>query len=305
MIQTSVRSLLFVLLTFATMIAPSLASAQAKSAAKSTPKSAPKAQTAIDLSTPQPSVDASALDLVPSIAVLPTTDENLFEKYFRDMYSPFVNPTTLTLLAGGTVSTVALLATGKDFQDKVLENAATEQPLGRASVIGDYAGQMVPNVAYLGYHGIAYLFNKDPVSRFRAELMLRSTLSATSMSTILKATVREPRPSNPSELTSFPSGHSTSIFAFATAIAAAHGVYWGAGAYVLAGYVAFSRMNDNRHRLHDVVAGATIGSMYGLAVYERMRDAAVPSLKTADKFRYDIMPVVSNDAAVLNFSATF
>ena len=39
----------------------------------------------------------------------------------------------------------------------------------------------------------------------------------------------------------------------------------------LAGTVALSRMNDNKHYLHDVVAGATIGTAYGLGIYFRRK----------------------------------
>jgi membrane-associated phospholipid phosphatase len=240
-----------------------------------------------------------------SVAVLPSTRENIFQTYFRDLYSPFVDPLTLSIFAGGTISTVTLLATGKDFEDHVLERASTEKPLGDTSQYGDIAGQMAPNVLYFVYYGGSYLFTKDPLSAFRAEMMFRATLAATSLSTILKTTVREPRPGVSNELTSFPSGHATSIFAFATTVAAMHGVYWGAGAFGLASFVAFSRMNDNRHRLHDVVAGATIGSMYGLSVYQRMRNAAVPSDKTAKSFDYEFVPVATDDGAILGLSATF
>jgi membrane-associated phospholipid phosphatase len=248
-------------------------------------------------------MQAHAVTEPDSVAELPSTDETLIQKFYRDLYSPFVNPVTLATLAGGTVSTLTLLATHKDFEDKLLENAATEQPLGRFSVVGDVMGQMVPNVAYTAWFAGKYLFTKDPLAAFRAEMMFRATLSATTMSTILKATIREPRPGNDHELTSFPSGHSTSIFSFATIVAAMHGRYWGIGAFTMATFVAFSRMNDNRHRLHDVVAGATLGSIYGLAVYDRMRDRAVPSIKTA--FQYELMPMITDDGAMLGLAASF
>ncbi len=238
-----------------------------------------------------------------AVAERPSSDENLLEKYLHDMYSPFTNPMTLSIFAGGTLSTLTLLATHKDFEDKLLEDAAKDRPLGRTAVFGDVMGQMVPNVAYTAWFAGRYLITKDPLALFRAEMMFRATLAATSMSTILKATVREPRPSNPHELTSFPSGHTTSIFSFATIVAAMHGRYWGVGAYALAGFVAFSRMNDNRHRLHDITAGATIGAMYGLAIYDRMLEKAAPSVKTA--FQYEITPMLTDDGAMLGLAATF
>lgn len=240
-----------------------------------------------------------------SVAQFPATKETLFQKYFRDLYAPYVNPSTLAIFAGGTVSTLTLLATHKDFEDPLLENVSTTQPLGGSSTIGDIAGQMVPNVLYAGYNGLSYYFSKNPLAETRMEMMIRSTLSATTLSTILKLSVREPRPKNDSELTSFPSGHATSIFAFATTVAAMHGIYWGASAYALAAFVGFSRMNDNRHRLHDVVAGATIGSMYGLAVYHRMKEETEPSPQLVKQFRYDVTPVAIDDGGYLSLSATF
>jgi membrane-associated phospholipid phosphatase len=239
-----------------------------------------------------------------SVAELPSSSENLIQKFYRDLYSPFVNPTTLATFAGGTVSTLTLFATHKDFEDKLLEDTANEKPLGEFSQVGDIMGQMVPNVAYTAWFAGRYFITKDPLAAFRAEMMFRATLSSAALSTFLKLTVREPRPKSDQELTSFPSGHSTSIFAFATAIAAMHGRYWGLGAYTLATFVAVSRMNDNRHRLHDVLAGATIGSIYGLAIYDRMSEnALLPTLKTAR--RYEVIPIVTDGGAMLSLAGSF
>ena len=65
---------------------------------------------------------------------------------------------------------------------------------------------------------------------------------------------------------SFPSGHATTAFAFAGVIAAEHGWVYGTPAMLLAAFVGYSRINDNQHRTHDVIAGATIGltSAYGI-----------------------------------------
>ncbi len=248
----------------------------------------------------------AAASLQPSVLARPS-EENIFQTYGRDLSSPFLNPVSLKIFGGGTLATLTLLATAKDFEDHVLEDASTQRPLGSTSKIGDIAGQLVPNLLYFGYFGTSYLFTKDPNSKFRAELMFRATLSATTMSTFLKYTVREPRPGSADDLTSFPSGHSTSIFAFATAVAALHGPYWGGAAFALGSFVAYSRMNDNRHRLHDVVAGATIGTMYGLSVYQRMAnlDTARGLAKPASRFEYQIIPIATDDGAMLGLSGTF
>jgi len=59
---------------------------------------------------------------------------------------------------------------------------------------------------------------------------------------------------------SLPSGHSALAFAFATSLADdIHQPLATVGLYTLAGGVAWSRVNDNRHWLSDVAAGALVG----------------------------------------------
>ena len=57
-----------------------------------------------------------------------------------------------------------------------------------------------------------------------------------------------------------PSGHTTMAFALATALADdIHNTWAGVGLYTIASGVAWSRLNDNRHWLSDVAAGAVVG----------------------------------------------
>ena len=57
-----------------------------------------------------------------------------------------------------------------------------------------------------------------------------------------------------------PSGHSTVAFALATSLADDINRTWASvGLYTVATGVAWSRLNDNRHWLSDVAAGALIG----------------------------------------------
>lgn len=59
---------------------------------------------------------------------------------------------------------------------------------------------------------------------------------------------------------SFPSGHTMTAFALATGVSdEVHSLPVTIGMYTLATGVAWSRMNDNKHWLSDVVAGAAIG----------------------------------------------
>ena len=102
--------------------------------------------------------------------------------------------------------------------------------------------------------------------------MLKSTFYSSLVTETLKPIVREPRPSDSSDKSSFPSGHSTRAFAFAATVNELHGTTWGIPAYALATAVAYSRMNDNRHYVHDVLAGAAIGASYGISIARRYKD---------------------------------
>ncbi len=209
-----------------------------------------------------------------SFAQIESSSETIPEMVGKDFVSPFTTEAKWIFLSGSAL-TAALLV----FEDSVIETTQSEvvedHPLGRFSKIGDLSGQMYPNGLYaLGMLGVGLFTNSEKKTLYlgRSALMVKATLYSVFLTTALKYSVREPRPSNGNERNSFPSGHATTAFAFATVVGAEHDWYWGALAYSLAGLVAFSRMNDNRHYIHDVVAGATIGMSYGLGLYFRKND---------------------------------
>ncbi|MEI8346006.1 MAG: phosphatase PAP2 family protein [Pseudomonadota bacterium] len=169
------------------------------------------------------------------------------------------------LVYAGTLSTLTLLY----FDDQTIDPAqekAKKKPLKQYSKVGDYGGRVIPNAAYFLVMGTGYLFSGNNYYGARAGLMFKATLYSSIVTTALKYSIREPRPNNPNERNSFPSGHAAMAFSFASAVGMAHPWYWGLPAYLFAGFVSYSRMNDNRHFLHDVVAGATIGTSYGIGL---------------------------------------
>jgi hypothetical protein len=81
---------------------------------------------------------------------------------------------------------------------------------------------------------------------------------------------RRDRPLNPdgSKQTgfSFPSGHSATTFAAATVLQQHLGYKAGVPTYLIATYVAASRLHDNRHFASDVIFGAATGIVIGRSV---------------------------------------
>jgi membrane-associated phospholipid phosphatase len=175
------------------------------------------------------------------------------------------------------------LITEDQISDKVTMKTYQNQPLGDASKVGDLFGQVYPNMIYfvgmLG-HG---LLARNRYSYTRAAHMFKATFYASLVTTVLKYTVREPRPNNIQEKNSFPSGHTTTAFSFATVVALEHEWYWGLLAFGAAGLTGYSRMNDGRHFLHDVAAGMTIGVSYGLGTYFSRKGQGI---------KYSFLPII-------------
>lgn len=79
---------------------------------------------------------------------------------------------------------------------------------------------------------------------------------------ILKELIGRERP-NSHNKHSMPSGHTSHSFAVAAVANELYGHKVGTAAYLIAGLVAISRINDNEHYLSDVIVGAGLGTIIG------------------------------------------
>jgi hypothetical protein len=87
-------------------------------------------------------------------------------------------------------------------------------------------------------------------------------------STAIKYATGRLRPDRSDHL-SFPSGHTSNAFSWATVAARHYGPKVGVPAYIVATLVGVGRMEKNVHYLSDVIAGATLGVLVGLTVTRR------------------------------------
>jgi len=93
---------------------------------------------------------------------------------------------------------------------------------------------------------------------------IRANVMAQALTHAMKVTTRRIRPDGTG--LSFPSGHTSSSFAAATVLQQRYGWKAGVPAYLLASYVAASRVHDRRHFASDVMFGAGLGIAVGLTV---------------------------------------
>ena len=117
----------------------------------------------------------------------------------------------------------------------------------------------VPPVRRLGPHAL--------VSNWSGRSWTQATTFA------IKVAVRRPRPDG--GRFSLPSGHASTAFATATILDGHFGWRVSVPTYVLATYVATSRLHENRHNASDVVFGAAVGIAAGRVTLRREKSRVV------------------------------
>ncbi len=143
------------------------------------------------------------------------------------------------------------------------ESFKSARPFGELGPIGEVLGWGFLNGIYtVGqfYYGHSH---NDQESLRASEHMFKASLYTVLSTITLKSFINERRPGYPEDTASFPSGHSSMSFAFASVVASRHGWFYGSLAYGAATFISVSRINDDWHYLHDVIVGMGIGAAYG------------------------------------------
>lgn len=153
--------------------------------------------------------------------------------------------------------------------------------------IGDVVGH--PGVQ-AGVMGLTYTLGQalGDEKLTRTGKSMAETMIFTSLTTIaLKGIFNRERPDGDDHM-SFPSWHASATFGNATVLAEYYGWKAAVPAYLISAFVAWTRVEDNKHFVSDVVAGAGIGCIYGHAV---------------SRYNLKIHPAVSIEPALLKDGA--
>lgn len=207
-----------------------------------------------------------AQDIADKKEIYTPIENTYYHDVGNDLLSPFTTPAKWILI-GGTVTTAMMYITRKDISYRKRETYRQAKPVGNLGFIGNYIGYGFLNAVYSGYFYWQGKKNNDPKSLQAAEHMMRATTYTLGLTLALKYSIKEKRPGYPDDPHSFPSGHSSASFAFASVVAAQQGWVWGGVAHGLASFIAISRNNDDFHYLHDITAGITIGASFAWGVY--------------------------------------
>lgn len=119
--------------------------------------------------------------------------------------------------------------------------------------LGD-VGQFLPNALSIA----AIIIHKDDKGAWQLAQSIGANLAATYT---LKYLIDKKRPDGATDGKAFPSGHTSFAFQGAAFLHRRYGLEWGIPAYLVAGYVGFSRVEglNDRHDWIDVLGGAALG----------------------------------------------
>ena len=221
-------------------------------------------------------------DAMSAVGSLPQTEEKPelpahtgFKALLFDTASDFAafprRPSTWVILAiGGAGAAIA-----HPFDDEANAHLVGSDAVGKFFAPGKYIGAMYTQVGMaVGFYTIGrYVMphadgapKTNKVSHIGFD-MLRSLIVSQTMTQAMKQSIRRSRPTG--ECCAFPSGHSSAAFATASTLERHFGYRGAWPTFVVATYVAMSRMHDNRHFLSDVVFGGALGIASGWSVVGR------------------------------------
>jgi hypothetical protein len=183
-------------------------------------------------------------------------------------------------------------------RDKQVTQAfADSEAAGRFFVAGKYIGSdYVQAGAAIGLYVIGrYVMphaegepKTNKVSHLGFDL-LRALIVSQAFTQAIKVIVQRDRPTG--ECCSFPSGHSSATFATASVLERHLGYRGAWPTFAIAGYVAMSRLHDDRHFLSDVIFGGALGIASGWTVVGRH-----------GRSNYAMMPVAIPGGFMVSFS---
>ncbi|WP_419172395.1 phosphatase PAP2 family protein [Halobacteriovorax sp.] len=211
-----------------------------------------------------------------------------------DFTSPVCTDAKYIFWTGTTITAgLRLLKQIKGF-DEIQRRAVAKNHL---KGLGEFGG----DIGY-GYLNGTYILGNYLLGGARgakkASHMLQATFYTVGTTVALKSMIHETRPGYPQEHDSFPSGHTSASFAFASVVLAQDGVVWGSLAHLAAIFISFSRINDEWHYLHDVTAGMTIGMSYAWGIYFNNMDYGKP-------YWFTVLPTENLDGLSIGYALSF
>ncbi len=213
----------------------------------------------------------------------------------RSAIGVFHTDNLVPFLVGGGAAGAA------SFADDEVTDSVNSSGSGWGKKFATAGGPMWGSLVVAGMFTAGRLSDHHP--RFRAMTydMLDAVIVNFSYSEAIKYAVGRERP-NGENNQSFPSGHASNAFTLATVVERHYGWKLGVPAYVVAGVVGASRIQQDKHYVSDVVAGATLGYIVARTV---VRVNSRPLEKGARGASLQVSPIFGGRTRGIQLVATF
>jgi hypothetical protein len=187
-----------------------------------------------------------------------TDSQSAWDIEKKNLLSPFTTP-AIWILGAGSLLTYVVYKAKKDNDDIGYRDNHRE---GNVSTdLANLAGWGLFQVGYT-LTQLPGLMENDQRALENTEMMWKSTLYTSLTTFVLKLSVREERRNLEDKYESFPSGHASAAFAFATNVAIRHKWYWNFISVPLALWASVARVHDDSHYIHDTIFGAALGMSF-------------------------------------------
>lgn len=199
--------------------------------------------------------------------------EDAWDIEAKNMLSPFTTP-AVWIMGAGAVATYLLYKNKKD-KDEIGYNPKLDKDMKKGS--WQYYGDMIGWGVLQGVYTLTQLpgiYRGEQRALENTEIMWKSTLYTSLTTGLMKLTIKEERQTSEGKFESFPSGHASAAFAFATNVALRHEWYWSLLTAPFVYMAAGARVSSNDHYFHDAVFGAALGMSfaYGMNYLSEKRD---------------------------------
>ena len=171
----------------------------------------------------------------------------------------FTEKSSLAFMGTGVAATLTARPFDDDISRNLKEDDFNEFEVRLPNKIGSF---FVVSGASLLTHILGRVAKKPGIAN-TGLYMFEAVMTTQLLTLIIKKSVGRTRPDVSNNL-SFPSGHTSAMTAVAGVLQKRHGWRAGIPAYLLATYVAVTRIKTQKHFASDVLAGATIGTLIGV-----------------------------------------
>jgi hypothetical protein len=182
---------------------------------------------------------------------------------WSDTKAVYISAPNLIILGAAYGGSLALQESGPDDS---IEASLRRKRIFKSDV-SDALGALGNPITHFGLAGLWYLVGQQSQNEKTYEVgrtMFSALIISGLTTTVGKVGTWDRSPNG--ELFAFPSGHTSSAFAFASVMHEAYGPMVGAPLYALGVLVAVERLDDEEHYFSDVVMGAVIGLVVGHGV---------------------------------------